>query len=445
MARWLRACLATMLLAAAPAAIASFHLFRIEQLYSNADGTVQFVVMRETSGANGEHLWAGHSLTSTGGGTTRTFRFPTNLPSSNTRNRRVLIATAGFAALGLVEPDYLVPNAFLATPAGTLDFAGVDQVSYASLPTDGTSALDRNGVTVANVATNFAGQSASVVVAAAVNLNQHGLSGSWYEPAASGQGFAVEMFPDQTGPGAGTAFVSWFTYDTVAGGAERQRWYTLAGPVASGQPSASLTIYRNVGGNFSAPPVTTAVPVGTATLSFTSCTGGQLAYSFADGTNRSGTIPLTRLTRNVTCSTSAAAPTDGDFALSGNWYDPAHSGQGMTIEVNAASGIVFAAWYTYAPNGAAAGIDGQRWYTAQPAAAFVAGSRSIPVTLYESTGGVFDAPTAPRTVDVGSGTLAFQDCTAATFSYRFTAGSSSGASGTIALQRVGPVPRGCTP
>ena len=444
MAPWLRACLATMLLAMAPAAVASFHLFRIEQLYSNADGTVQFVVMREGSGANGEHLWAGNTLTSTGGGTTRSYRFPSNLPSSNTRNRRVLIATVGFATLGLVEPDYIVPNGFLATPAGTLDFAGVDRVTYSSMPTDGTSAIDRNGVAVANLATNFAGQSASVPAAAAVNLNQHGLTGSWYEPATSGQGFAVEVFPDQTGPGTGTAFVSWFTFDTVAGGAERQRWYTLAGAVANAQPSASLTIYQNVGGNFGAPPVTTAAPVGTATLSFASCTSGVLAYSFGDGTNRTGTIPLTRLTANVTCSTSGVAPNDADFALSGNWYDPATSGQGLTIEVNAASGTVFAAWYTYAPNGAAAGARGQRWYTAQPAT-FATGSRSIPLTLYETTAGVFDAPAAPRTTPVGSATLAFRDCRTATFSYRFTGGSSSGASGTIALQRIGPVPNGCVP
>ncbi len=89
-----------------------------------------------------------------------------------------------------------------------------------------------------------------------VDPNQHGLTGSWFEPATSGQGFEVEVFHDQSGPGSGSVFVSWFTYDTVAGGAERQRWYTLAGTVATGQPTAALTIYQNVGGNFNALPVT---------------------------------------------------------------------------------------------------------------------------------------------------------------------------------------------
>ena len=59
--------------------------------------------------------------------------------------------------------------------------------------------------------------------------------------------------------------MSWFTFDPVIGGAERQRWYTLQGPVVTGQPNASLTIYQNSGGNFNAPPATNAQAVGTAT------------------------------------------------------------------------------------------------------------------------------------------------------------------------------------
>lgn len=135
---------------------------------------------------------------------------------------------------------------------------------------------------------------------AGIDLDQHGLTGSWYDPRTSGQGFIVEVFPDLSSPGTGLALVSWFTYDSVGGGAERQRWYTMSGPVVSGDPNASLTIYQNTEGNFDAPPITNASPVGTATLSFDSCTSGQLAYAFTDGSVRSGTIPLTRLTQNVT-------------------------------------------------------------------------------------------------------------------------------------------------
>jgi len=275
------------------------------------------------------------------------------------------------------------------------------------------------------------------------DLNQHGLTGSWYELATGGQGVEVEVFANPSA-GTGSTFVSWFTYDTVSGGAERQRWYTAQGQVVSGQPNAALTIYRNTGGNFNAPPATTAQVVGTATLSFETCSSGQLSYSFTDGTGRTGTMPLTRLTQNVTCSTTTSYLTNADFALSGNWYDPATSGQGFTVEVNPSSGALFAAWYTYLPNGTASGAAGQRWYTAQ--AAFTPGLRSMPVTIYETTGGVFDisTPSGQKTVPVGTGTMAFQSCSAATFSYNFTGGSSSGLSGTINLSRVGPVPPGCT-
>jgi YVTN family beta-propeller protein len=277
------------------------------------------------------------------------------------------------------------------------------------------------------------------------DLNQHGLTGSWYEPVTSGQGVELEVYPDLSAPGTGLAFMSWFTYDSVVGGAERQRWYTAEGPVVTGRPNATLTIYRNTGGNFNAPPITTATAVGTATLSFDSCTTGLLSYNFTDGTGRTGSIPLSRLTQSMTCSTTSARPTNADFALSGNWYDPATSGQGITVEVNPGSKALFLAWYTYAPNGAGAGPPGQRWYTAEQTTALMPGARTIPVQFFETTGGSFDIPTtpAPNTVVVGSGTMAFQSCSSATLSYNFTGGSSSGASGTIALKRVGPVPAGC--
>ena len=141
---------------------ATFHTFDIEQLYSNADGSIQFIELKEEDGANGQNLFAGHTLTSTQSATTRTFVFPGNLPSGNTANRSVLIATPGFAALGLIAPDYVMPAGFLFTNGGTVNFAGVDFITYAALPTDGVAALKRNGTTSQNLATNFAGATATV-------------------------------------------------------------------------------------------------------------------------------------------------------------------------------------------------------------------------------------------------------------------------------------------
>ena len=94
--------------------------------------------------------------------------------------------------------------------------------------------------------------------------------------------------------------------------------------------------------------------------------------------------------------------------------------------------------------GSHAGAAGQRWYTTQ--GPFTPGMRSIPVTIYETTGGMFDQPTPPgqSTVPVGTGTMAFQSCSAATFAYNFSGGTSMGLSGIVTLSRVGPTPAGCT-
>jgi len=159
----LRLLAAFALLAFASHAPAAFHLFRIQQLYSNADGTIQFVVLGECCGGNGEHLWAGQQLVaSSAAAGTRTFSFPRNLPSSATAARRVLVATQGYAALGVVTPDFIIPDNFIPVGGGSLNYAGVHQVTFGPLPTDGVNALSATGQTVVNLATNFAGQSGSV-------------------------------------------------------------------------------------------------------------------------------------------------------------------------------------------------------------------------------------------------------------------------------------------
>ncbi len=72
----LRSWLALFLLLQSGAALATFHTFAIKQVFSNAAGTVQFVVLHEAANANGQHLPGGHALTASQSGVTRTFVFP---------------------------------------------------------------------------------------------------------------------------------------------------------------------------------------------------------------------------------------------------------------------------------------------------------------------------------------------------------------------------------
>jgi hypothetical protein len=273
-----------------------------------------------------------------------------------------------------------------------------------------------------------------------VNVNQEGLSGTWYNPDTSGQGMQFQFSPDDGNSGEGTLFGAWYTYDIVAGTENSQRWYSVQTELTGDAESADVRIYRNTDGNFDAGPVTSAEQVGTGTLTFPTCDTGEFAYTLDDG--RAGTIPLRRLLPNVECVTTGV-PTNpqSDFGYTGPWYNTATGGQGMLIEVNPSDGQVFAGWYTYAEAGEGAGATGQRWFSAQ--APFTAGDRTFDLTVFASTGGVFDTGGGVSTEPVGTATLTFTSCTEGTFDYTFTAGELTGMSGSIPLTRLGPVPQSC--
>jgi len=154
--------LAIALLGSIDPARALFHTFRINEIYSNADGTIQFIELLESQGASFQNLFAGITLTSGSGANRKTFVFPTNLPSSATAGKSVLIGTQGFAALGLVTPDYIIPNGFLSWPEGEVNFADVFTVHYTQLPVDGATSINQNGVRQTNSPMNFTGATASV-------------------------------------------------------------------------------------------------------------------------------------------------------------------------------------------------------------------------------------------------------------------------------------------
>jgi hypothetical protein len=153
-------------------AAASFHLWDITEVYSNADGSVQFVELFDPF--NGEGFTAGEFLKSN----STTYTVPTNLdpdaignPNPNTANHYMLFATPAFASqLGAVQPDFVLPAAnFLSTVADTINWANVDTFTYGAgvLPTDGLHSLNEpwggDARTVAlNSPTNFHGQVGSV-------------------------------------------------------------------------------------------------------------------------------------------------------------------------------------------------------------------------------------------------------------------------------------------
>ncbi len=278
--------------------------------------------------------------------------------------------------------------------------------------------------------------------AGAVNLNQHGLTGTWDNPATTGQGIVMEVDPDFYSPGTGLLFAGWYTNDvTVAGG---QRWYTLQAPVLASSPSVSAGIYLTEGGAFASPAATVPTrQVGQAIVQFSDCTHGTLHYTFTDGSGRSSTIPLTRLDANISCGQSGNnGAVASSFLLSGAWTDSS-AGQGIVFDVNPTQNVLFAGWYTYARTaGLNSGPTGQRWYTLQTT--LIPGTTQVnSIGIYDTTGGVFNQAAPVTTTQVGTGTLIYTSCSSATFNYTFTAGENTGVRGTMNLSRLGPTPTGC--
>ena len=173
-ARWLGLGALCVAMAAIPAH-AEFHLFKIDQVYSNSDGSLQYVVMRESTGSNGENFWNGQTLTATNSaGVQKQLRFPSNLPSSATASRSVLIATAGFAAATGLTPDFTIQDRFLPTDGGTLDYAGgIDRIPLPVLPIDGATAINRNGTPVAAAPKNFANSTAAMTAKAVTSVEYY--------------------------------------------------------------------------------------------------------------------------------------------------------------------------------------------------------------------------------------------------------------------------------
>jgi hypothetical protein len=139
----------------------SFHLFRINEIYTNGDGSIQFIEL--TALAGGQQFVMGHTIMSSQGGSSHTFTIPSNLPG-DTSGKTILIGTAGFAALNVVTPDYIVPNGFLFTTDGTVTWAeGADSWHYMRLANAARFSLYRDGSIAVNSPRNFAGMTGTIL------------------------------------------------------------------------------------------------------------------------------------------------------------------------------------------------------------------------------------------------------------------------------------------
>jgi len=152
-------------------ALAGIHTWNVNEVFSNVDGTIQFVELWEAAGGSGEvNIGNNGSLSST----TQNFSFGQSQVVGPTTNKYYLAATAGFAALpGAPTPDVIIPAGsvpFFDTAGDTVDFGVWDSWTFGTVPTNGTDSLDRISGVGANTPTNYAGETATVNAAPAPSV-----------------------------------------------------------------------------------------------------------------------------------------------------------------------------------------------------------------------------------------------------------------------------------
>jgi len=279
----------------------------------------------------------------------------------------------------------------------------------------------------------------------ALTLLPAGFDGAWYAPYEPGQGF---LFDEVNG----VQILSWFTFAPGTDNANdpsHLAWYTAqASCCAPGQTFYSSGIYQSSPGTFASGTVP-AQQVGTLRVYYTDCNDALLTYAFTPGP--SGSIALKRLTPSTTgCGNGApaqiaSATTNGfDTSQSGSWFDPQESGQGFDFVVlpggGGFSGLVYGAWFTFDPAGAANDAGHLQWFTLQGDLSQASGG-SVQMPILQTLGGSFDgAPTANTNV-VGQATLTFIACDHASLSYAFddspVAHAFAGLSGVTNLVKIG--------
>ncbi|HAK52584.1 MAG TPA: hypothetical protein DCM54_11890 [Gammaproteobacteria bacterium] len=140
-------------------AVAAHHSWQIVEVFSNADGTLQFIEWK-TDAANHNSLSCCDMVaTNTSTGDTQLFRL-TNISGSQTDDY-YLFATSGFAEVYGIVPDQIIPDGFLTTTAGSVRYNNT--LSWSSLPTDGVNSYPAGGVTDAATPTSFIDATTTIV------------------------------------------------------------------------------------------------------------------------------------------------------------------------------------------------------------------------------------------------------------------------------------------
>ncbi len=141
-------------------------------------------------------------------------------------------------------------------------------------------------------------------------LINHGIDGSWVNPAANSQGLVIETMPSSN-----TLVAFWFTFNEAGG--ERE-WYIALGDINGAV--AELSVFVVEDGIFDQANATQEVQWGTARIEFTDCSNGNFEYD-SPLQNISGSFGLQRLTPDVSCADNHEQAHVSFVTSSNSWLD----------------------------------------------------------------------------------------------------------------------------
>ncbi len=162
-------------------ATAGIHTWDVVEVFSNSDGTIQYVELLDV-GLGGSETGVGNGSLSS---SLHTFAWANGAVAAPTNGKRYLIATAAFAALpGAPTPDVIIPPAnvpFFNTAGDTVSLVGVDSLAFGAVPTNGLDSFDESAGVATNSPENYAGATGTV-------------DASGGSPAAAPSGSAIMLF-----------------------------------------------------------------------------------------------------------------------------------------------------------------------------------------------------------------------------------------------------------
>jgi arylsulfatase A-like enzyme len=163
------------------------------------------------------------------------------------------------------------------------------------------------------------------------------MSGSWYDPTHSGEGFLLEVLESNR------AVIYWFTYDETG----VQRWFTSVGEVSNGSAvfDELMVATGPVFGDEFDPNDVEYSDIGELRIQWSDCSHATATYT-VDGVVGNQSLNRLSTLAGLDCEASVSTPS----AMSGSWFDQTHNGEGLVIEaLNDGRVLIF--WFSYDDDG----------------------------------------------------------------------------------------------